>query len=204
MGTSNFHNVNARNIYAVLMNYEQPVLDEDDNETDEIEECVPDSWECQDLFDNLREDAKELAPTKGFSYHAICDPDPHELRSHGSNLLFQFYKNKKFGDVDVTVNINCVVRGAYYEGASLDWYITYDACGLNMNQIDFLESMEWYSSMPTGMIKIQCKNAEQFASDTAEELIEVVEEFYKQNSMPLTVSARFSNGETHYAKLQNM
>jgi hypothetical protein len=73
-----------------------------------------------------------------------------------------------------------------------------------MNQIDFLADMEWQSSMPTGMIKIQCKNAERFASDTAEELIEVVEEFYDKNSMPLTVTARFSNGETHYAKLQDM
>jgi hypothetical protein len=137
MGTGNFHNVNARNVYAVLMNYERHVLDEYGDETLELEECAPDSWECQDFFDNFREDAQELAPTKGFSYHNICDPDPHELRSHGSHLMFQFYKNKKFGDVDVTVNINCVVRGAYYEGASLDWYITYDACGVNMNQIDF-------------------------------------------------------------------
>jgi hypothetical protein len=31
MGTSNFHNVNARNVYAVLMNYAQPVLDDEGN-----------------------------------------------------------------------------------------------------------------------------------------------------------------------------
>jgi hypothetical protein len=201
MGTSNFHNVNARNVYAVLMNYEQPVLDADGEETDVMEDCAPESWECEDFFSNLKENAAELAPLKGFSYHHTCDTDPHELRSYSSIPMFQFYKNKKFGDTDVTVNINCVVRGAYYEGASLDWYITYDVCGINMDQIDFLADMEWQSSMPAGMVKIQCKNAEQFASTTAEELIEVVEEFYKQNSMPLGVVARFSNGETHYAKI---
>jgi hypothetical protein len=201
MGTSNFHNVNAHNIYAVLMNYEQPVFDDDGNETDEMEDCVPESWECEEFFSNLKENAQELAPLKGFSYHHTCDQDPHELRSYASIPLFQFYKNKKFGDVDVTVNINCIFRGAYYEGGSLDWYMTYDACGINMDQIDFLTDMEWQSSMPAGMIKIQCKHAEQFASAVTDELIEAVEEFYKQNSMPLGVTARFSNGETHYAKI---
>jgi len=51
------------------------------------------------------------------------------------------------------------------------------------------------------MVKIQCNNAERFASNTADEMIEVVEDFFKQNSMPLRVTARFSNGETHYAKI---
>lgn len=201
MGTSNFHNVNARNIYAVLMNYEQPVLDSEGEETDEMEDCAPESWECDDFMNMLKEDAQELAPLKGFSYYHNCDTDPHELRSYSSIPLFQFYKNKKFGDIDVTVNINCVVRAAYYEGASLDWYITYDACDVNMDEVDFLADAEWYSDMPAGMIKIQCKNAERFAYNMTEELIEMVEEFFKQNSMPLAVTARFSNGETHYAKV---
>lgn len=201
MGTSNFHNVNARNVYAVLMNYEQPLLDSEGEETDVMEDCAPESWDYDDFFTNLKENAQELAPLKGFSYHHACEEDPHELRSHASIPQFQFYKNKKFGDVDVTVNINCVVRGAYYEGASLDWYVTYDACDVNMDQIDFLAAAQWYSDMPAGMIKIQCKNAERFASNITEELIEVVEDFFKENSMPLTVTARFSSGETHYAKI---
>lgn len=201
MATSNFHNVNAYNIYAVLMNYEQPVLDNDENETDEIECYSPDSWECDEFIDMLKEDAKELAPLKGLSYHHTCDTDPHELRSYSSTSLFQFYKSKKFGDIDITVNINCVIRSAYYEGASLDWYITYDVCGINMDQIDFLANIQWSSDMPAGMVKIQCNNAESFASNTADEMIEVVEDFFKQNSMPLGVTARFSNGETIYSRI---
>ena len=39
------------------------------------------------------------------------------------------------------------------------------------------------------------------ASNKADELIEVIEDFFKQNSMPLGVTARFSNGETHYSKI---
>lgn len=183
------------------MNYEQPILDAEGEETDEMENCAPESWECDDFMNMLKEDAQDLAITKGLSYYANCDTDPHELRSYSSIPLFQFYKNKKFGDIDVTVNINCVVRVAYYEGASLDWYITYDACDINMHEVDFLADAEYQSNMPAGMIKIQCKNAERFASNMTEELIETVEEFFKQKSMPLAVTARFSNGETHYAKV---
>jgi hypothetical protein len=201
MGTSNFHNVNARNVYAVLMNYEQPVLDDNGEETDVMAECVPEYWECEDFMNMLKEEAQELAPMLGIGCHHTCDNDPHELRSYSSIPLFQFYTNKKFGDVDVTVNINCVVRVAYYEGANLDWYITYDACGINMDEIDFLADMEWQSYMPAGMVKIQCKNAERWASETADYLIETVEEFYKKKSMPLTVTAQFSNGETIYSKI---
>lgn len=201
MGTSNFHNVNARNVYAVLMNYERPILNNDDEETNELETCVRDSYECDDFIQMLKEDAEELAPLKGFGYYHACDTDPHELNSYCSIPLFQFYKNKNFGDVDVTVSINCVIRVAYYEGANLDWYITYDVCGINMDEIDFLADMQWQSEMPASMIKIQCNNAERFASNIADELIEVVEDFFKQNSMPLGVTARFSNGETYYSKI---
>ena len=201
MGTSNFHNVNARNVYAVMMNYEQPVLDDNGDETDVMENRTPEYWECEEFMNMLKEDAMELAPLKGFSYHHTCDTDPHELNSYSSIPLFQFYKNKKFGDVDVTVNINCVVRVAYYEGGNLDWYMTFDICGNNIYEIEFYSDIEWHSDMPAGMRRIQCKNAERFASNTEDELIEVVEDFFKQNSMPLGVTARFSNGETHYSKI---
>lgn len=201
MGASNFHNVNAHNVYAVLMNYEQPIYDDNGEETNELETCVRDTYECDDFVQMLKEDAKELAPLKGFGYYHACDTDPHQLNSYCSIPLFQFYKNKNFGDVDVTVSINCVIRVAYYEGANLDWYITYDVCGINMDEIDFLAEMQWQSEMPAGMIKIQCNNAERFASNIADELIEIAEDFFKQNSMPLGVTAKFSNGETYYSKI---
>jgi hypothetical protein len=201
MGTSNFHNVNARNVYAVLMNYEQPVLDEDGNETEEMEDRAPESWECEDFMEQLKEDAKTLAPTKKVKYYDKCDEDTHKLRSFSSHKLFQFYKQKSFGDITITVTINCVLRSAYYEGASLDWYMVYDTPNYKGDEIDFQDDFDDCSYMPAGMKKIQCKNAERFASKTTDELIEVVEEFYKQNSMPLGVTARFSNGETIYSKI---
>lgn len=201
MGTSNFHNVNARNIYAVLMDYEDVVYDEHDNETDETEYRSPDTWECDMFIKDIKEDAKEKAPLKGVSYYHTCNQDPHELNSYSSIPLFQFYRGKKFGDIDITVNINCVLRVGYYEGANLDWFITYDVMGSNTDELDFLYYTEWQSNMPAGMIKIQNKLAEAWASNTADELVNVTEEFFKEHSMPLGVSARFSNGETWYTKV---
>lgn len=201
MGTSNFHNVNASNVYAVLMNYEDVVYDEDGNETDETEMRAPDTWECDMFIKDIKEDAKEKAPAIGFSYHHTCNEDPHELRSYSSIPLFQFYRFKKFGDIDITVNINCVLRVGYYEGANLDWFITYDVMGNNTDELDFLYYTEYQSDMPAGMIKIQNKLAETWASNTADELVNVTEEFFKEHSMPLGVSARFSSGETWYTKV---
>jgi len=73
--------------------------------------------------------------------------------------------------------------------------------GNNTDELDFLSTMQWYSNMPQGMITIQAKNAERWASETADYLSNCVEEFYKKKSMPLAVAARFSNGETIYSKI---
>lgn len=201
MGTSNFHNVNAHKIYAVLMNYEAHVLDEDGNETDEVETRSPDLSDVHDFQDWIKEDAQELAPALGISYHTSCDKDPHELRSFSSTDLFQFYTRKSFGDMEIDVNINCVMRSGYYEGACLDWHFTYTVQGSNLDEIDFIETFEWDSNMSRGLIKIQCKHAENWAKKTTEYLTEVTEEFFRKKSMPLTVTARFSNGETMYQKV---
>lgn len=200
MGTSNFHNVNAGNVYAVLMNYEQPVLDSEGNETDELEYHAPDIWEVDEFKQMLIENAKEHSVLNNVSFHHTCDNDPHELRNHNSLKLFQFYKQKEFGDINITVNINCVIRIGYYEGGNLDWYMTYDVGGNTIDEIDFLLDMDYYSNMSPGMIKIQCKNAEKFATKAKDELVEITEELFSKNSMSLSVVARFSNGETMYQK----
>jgi hypothetical protein len=201
MGASNFHNVNAHNIYAVLMDYESPVLDEDGNETEDVETCSVDLSDIHDFIHWIKEDAQELAPALGISYHDVCDKDPHSLRSYPSTDLFQFYARKSFSDIEINVNINCVMRSAYYEGACLDYHFTYTVHGSILDEIDFIENFEWDSNLPLGMIKIQCKHAEKWALKTTAYLTEVAEEFFKKKSMPLIVTAKFSNGETHYAKI---
>ena len=202
MGTSNFHNVNAYNIYAVLMNYEQEILDDDGNETEETETFAPDSWDIDCFIDDIRLQAEALAVGSNIKYWKNLEmEDPHSLRSYGSTALFQLYQSKTFGDVEVQVNINCVARHAYYEGASLDWYVT---CTM-ANETELIDDMdyeinEYMSDMNAGLRKIQARNAEAWATSIKDSLIETVEKLFTEQSTPLVVTARFSNGETHYSK----
>lgn len=203
MGTSNFHNVNAYNIYAVLMNYEQEILDDDGNETEETETIAPDSWDVDSFIEDIRLQAEALAIKNNIKYYKELEmKDPHALHSYGSTALFQLYQSKDFGDVNVQVNINCVARHAYYEGASLDWYVT---CTM-ANETELIDDMdyeinEWMSYMNAGLRKIQARNAEKWADSIKDSLISTVEKIFTEQSTPLVVTARFSNGETHYAKI---
>jgi hypothetical protein len=203
MGTSNFHNVNAYNVYAVMMNYEQEILDEDGNETDETETIAPESWEVEDFIDDIRTQAEALTVGSNFKYYKELEmADPHSLRSYGSTPLFQLYHKKDFGDVGVEININCVARHAYYEGASLDWYVSCTIAGeTNLIEDTDYEIDEYISDMNAGLRKIQSRNVEAWAASVKDSLIETVEKLFTENSMPLVVTARFSNGETHYAKV---
>ena len=203
MGTSNFHNVNAYNIYAVLMNYEQEILDDDGNETEETETIAPDTCDIDFFIEDIRLQAEALAIKNNIKYYKELEmKDPHSLRSYESTELFQLYQSKDFGDVNVQVNINCVARHAYYEGASLDWYVT---CTM-ANETELIDDMdyeinEWMSCMGAGLRKIQARNVQAWATSIKDSLIETVEKIFTEQSMPLVVTARFSNGETHYAKI---
>jgi hypothetical protein len=203
MGTSNFHNVNAYNVYAVLMNYEQPICDDDGNETEETETVAPDRWDIDCFIEDIRLQAEALAIKNNIKYYKELEmSDPHTLRSYGSTDLFQLYQSKDFGDVNVQVNINCVARHAYYEGASLDWYVT---CTMG-NETELIDDMdyeinEWMSYMNAGLRTIQSRNIESWVTSIKDSLIETVEQIFTENSTPLTVTARFSNGETIYSKI---
>jgi hypothetical protein len=203
MGTSNFHNVNAYNIYAVLMNYDQPVLDDHGKETTDTETVVPNTWDVDCFIEDIRFQAEEFALKNNVKYYEKLEMnDPHTLSSYGSTDLFQLYQSKDFGDVNVQVNINCVARHAYYEGASLDWYVT---CTIG-NETELIDDMdyeinEWMSYMNAGLRTIQSRNIESWATSVKDSLIEIVEEIFTENSTPLVVTARFSNGETVYQKI---
>lgn len=181
------------------MNYEAPIFNDDGEETEETEYRAPESYEIDDFIENMKYEAEELKH-KTIKYYKDCDSDPHELRSFVSTPLFQYYSSKTFGDMPVTVSINCVIRHGYYEGGNLDWYITYDLSNYKGNEIDFKQDFIDCSGMPEGMRVIQSRNAERWAQKITDELVEIVEELFTKQSMPLVVTARFSNGETHYSK----
>jgi hypothetical protein len=200
MGASNFHKVNASQYYAVLMHFESPVILEDGSESPELEYHVPDVEDTNDFVYCIQEDAKEKSDQLKVFYNQTISEDPYELRSYPARSLFQFYRRKSFGDIDLTVNINCVIRWGYYEGGVLDWFMTYELDGDTLEEINFYDCVTHYSEMNPGMIKIQTKSAEKWATKATDELIEIIENIFKEHSMPLKVEASFSNGETIYSK----
>ncbi|MEY2869829.1 MAG: hypothetical protein RIR01_2331 [Bacteroidota bacterium] len=204
MGTSNFHSVNAHNTYAIFMSYEQPKLDDEGKEiVGETETVSPESWECDDFIAELKISAEKLAIENNVKYYkSVEKSDPHELHSFPSTELFQLYTQKTFGDIEVQVNINCVIRSGYYEGACLDWYITASYA----NEVYYIKDIdytidEYMSNMNAGLRTIIARKAQAWVEKSKDMLVNIIEEFYKINSTPLMVTARFSNGETVYQKI---
>ena len=99
MATSNFHNVNATNIFAVQLE---------------------DEYDYQDLLDNLESELNNHS-----DYSDYGKTDPHELRSFPSKSLGSFSNSTIIDDDEVEVYVTPVVRSGYYEGCNLDWHVRY-------------------------------------------------------------------------------
>lgn len=206
MGTSNFHNSNARKIYVVLESYEQPVLDEDGNETEETETYTPDSYEAEDLTDYIQETFKEQH--KDLYWFKKDTNSYNELRSFGAGYICTLIDEKCFGDVQLNVRINCFIRSGYYEAANLDWELQIDCNSYSYNDDECGEGFElsiddyYNSSMSEGLKKIQLKNMNKWIEKTKESLIEKVETIFEEIANPYLKVGTFSNGETVYQKAQ--
>ena len=99
MATSNFHNVNASNIFAVQLE---------------------DEWEYQDLVSNL-----ESEFNTNLDYSDYSKSDPNELRSFPSKSVGSFSNSIEIGEDEVEVYVTPVIRSGYYEGVNLDWHVRY-------------------------------------------------------------------------------
>ncbi len=139
MATSNFHNVNASNIFAVQLE---------------------DEYDYQDLVDNLE---SEFNSHSDYSDYGKSDPD--ELRSFPSKSLGSFSNSLTIGDDEVEVYVTPVIRSGYYEGCNLDWHIrlyvngyeddTYadnaDVLRISNEYIEFIEDVFQKYSEPLGV-----------------------------------------------------
>jgi hypothetical protein len=169
MATGNFHNVNASKIFAA-----------------EIQE----DFEYEDLKDNVK---SELGLT---DYRA---KDESELRSYPSSVLGSLREQKHYNNFTVTVQVDVIARSGYYSGCNLDWQLTYDVDGWD---VDSTEDFPYYIERATGFSVKNAERhalwAERWAKKKADEMTSLVEEKFGQLTEPLVVVARFSNGETIY------
>ena len=139
MATSNFHNVNATNIFAVQLE---------------------DEWEYQDLVSNL-----ESEFNTNLDYSDYSKSDPNELRSFPSKSVGSFSNSIEIGEDEVEVYVTPVIRSGYYEGANLDWHVRYYVNGsedetyeshqrvqlLVESYVDYIETIYSQYSQPLGV-----------------------------------------------------
>ena len=197
MGTNNFYS-NAKTIFAVLMDYEDEVFDENGEPTGETEMRSCDEWDYQDLKDY----AIELMEQSKFSYSDSGNFSNN--RNFEGTLLGSLNVDKYFGDILIEVRINAVIRSGYYEGANLDYEVEYYAgsgSGEWEEDINFNYGFENHSNMSRGLQVIQTKNAEKWAEKITEELEEELERIFTQLSTPYNKVGQFSNGEAVYEKV---
>lgn len=107
-----------------------------------------------------------------------------------------------FGDVEVAVEVHCFARSGYYQGACLDYEVRVNVedCAVDIEDIK-QRFFDCNSQMNEGMLTIQAKNAEKWASKAEAELANIVEAVFAKCSTQYTKVATFSNGETIYQKV---
>lgn len=221
MGASNFYNKNANRVYAVGMSeevkyskcsecdekiyeYEEGYVPEGTTTCPECgaEESVKHDTEYRSLESYEWDDLKSyitdtLAEVDGYQDGGSDDND----RSYYGKSMGFLTASKSFGDTEVEVRVQAMLRSGYYEGANLDYqepemFVSgYDSDSESLS-LDF----NYYSDMNGGLKKIQAKNASKWAEKAKQELADKLEEVFTKIAMPLTVVARFPNGETMYEK----
>ncbi len=177
MATSNFHNVNASAIFAVLL------------END---------FDYEDLVDNLKSELNNDS-----DYVDYGKTDPNELRSFPSRTLGSIRKYHQYKDFYVEVCVTPVIRSGYYSGVNLDWNVAYSINGdAQYDEPNFeVADVEWYGKISKSKAIQYAKLADKKAEKLKNEIVEKVESIFSDYSDKYGVTAVFSNGETIYHKL---
>ena len=180
MGTSNFHNVNAKKIYSFGF-YE----DEDYN----------------DLYlDEIRYFSERL---ENIGYYSSNNKPSSELRSFPCQVLGEKTLNFKIKDNECEIKILAFSRAGYYEGGNLDYEIEFNINCDSFDEILLKRSFfniqlkKWYDFNDKQLKQLYNKFSKKFAIMQTE-----IEGLYTELTQPLTVLAKFSNGETIYKKIK--
>lgn len=203
MGTNNFYYRNASKVYSICESDEQPVIDEDGNETEEMETYTPDEFDCNEQLNFIKQ---QLEENKGkFNF---CDRErksEFDNRNFPSTYIGTLWIEKYYGDICVELEINCFARAGYYDAACLDWEIEFKFDGgCTCDDTDSVNELFVYGvnsyTMNKGMLVIQGRNCDIWADRTKDELVSIVEKVFENCSTTYNKVATFSNGETIYEK----
>ena len=206
MATSNFMNVNAKQVYAIPSTYME--TDENGNE---IERNM-DSWDYDDLMDSIADNA---------GWDRIEGGDNN--RYYNGSYVCENIETLNFGKsapsfLETTIKSTIIMRSGYYSGVNLDYEICVEDCGgydaclsegyenmINAMMENYRYLAERYATEDgwnMGLFNMQRKNIEKWLENAINEAVEKCEKICKENcNDQLVVEARFSNGETWYSKV---
>lgn len=198
MGTNNFYNRNASKVYAVLMDKEQNVLDDEGNETEETEEVPVEDYDIKFFDEYLQEKIGQSKFESWIPKSTTWEEDSN--RNFEGRVMGELSIDKNYGDVEIKVEIQAICRNGYYEGANLDWNLNFYVDGNSSELDEIKEDFIYNSYLNAGLKSIISAHAEKWASQAEDELVSEMERIFTEVSMPLIKVAQFSNGEAIYKK----
>ena len=180
MSTGNFHNVEASRIFAI--------------------ECL-DEMEYSDTKDNIFYNLEsKFGKMKVFAEDKTSDDS---LRSFYANVFaIVDGEYRTYDGEDVYPVAEIIARSAYYSGANFDYNIKFNVWGEIFEDVEDINAEEimYLSDFTEAQAERYVEWMKKFLSEAQVKLREQIEEVFAENTIPLNVVARFSNGETMYEK----
>jgi len=205
MGTSNFDNTRATCIYAVETSY----YDEDAGEE------IYNDFAWEDTRNNIAYEMKNIEKESKNKWQWSTNDNVklnETLRSYPATSIGELWSDLEYGGLYIRINFILKSVSGYYSGFSLDYEVefydnySYDAYEWEPGEDSIIEQLiqEAIDQEPekTGLFKIHAKQFLEKFKERYKEGVELIENIYKQQSTPLTVAARFSNGETIFMQCQ--
>ena len=188
MATSNFHSVNANNIYVIDFG-------NDDISWSEAQDIIGDNIKY--ALEQIQKDSKYITFTKDDSMSS-----QEELRSYPSSSIGTFEVYDDFIGVDILIQVNIFLRSGYYEAANLDYEVSITSGNDDYDDIRDFDREDYvdYLGLSNSVWNLHSENFYNKVETIKDEIIEVVEKCLCNVSEAYEVSAQFSNGETFYSK----
>ena len=197
MGTGNFYYKNASQIFAICMSREVPVLDEEGEETDEMEYQ---SSELDDINDTLSYIADTMEENKSYYFRRLEGWDHDNPRTFDGNFIGSWSIEKQYAGVSIEAIITAKANSGYYEGACLDFNIETFVAGNERDEVEE-DDLTYYGTINKGLAKILAPKANAWLINAKDKLCNDLELLFGNVcEVKLKRVATFNNGETIYEK----
>lgn len=178
MSAPNFHKTETNNYYVIdLIDLDEFLIDSE--------------------LEFVKEFIKEQLSESYFYYEPGSKNIDSELRSYPTESFAGISESKMYGDCEITIEVNLLIRSGYYSSCNLDTETKILFDGYELDYDLFERFNDYYN---TGFSKILKKHAEKWINKTIKKLHSDIFEVYKNCTETYIKTAQFSNGEAMYIK----